>query len=116
MRWRTFCLLLLASNPAFAADQHGREMLEALAAQPAKAHGVPAGLVHRVIMRESRYIPRAVSRGTMALCKFVTRQRAEWATTDQRAAYSTRISISPTQCPTSQTPTALRVATRIVRS
>jgi hypothetical protein len=67
MRWRTFCLLLLASNPAFAADQHGREMLEALAAQHAKAHGVPAGLVHRVIMRESRYNPRAVSRGNYGL-------------------------------------------------
>ena len=44
-------------------------------------------------MRESRYNPRAMSRGNCGLIQFVTRQRAEWATTDQRAGYWTRISI-----------------------
>jgi len=33
----------------------------------AQANGVPPSLVHRVIMRESRYNPRAVSRGNYGL-------------------------------------------------
>jgi soluble lytic murein transglycosylase-like protein len=44
------------------------EGLHALIAQHAKANGIPADLVHRVIKRESRYNPRAVGRGgTMGL-------------------------------------------------
>ena len=35
--------------------------------QQASANGVPASLVHRVIMRESRYNPRAVSRGNYGM-------------------------------------------------
>jgi soluble lytic murein transglycosylase-like protein len=66
-RYSTLVVLLTASFPAVASDQHSREMLEALAAQHAKAHGVPVGLVHRVIMRESRYNPRAISRGNYGL-------------------------------------------------
>ena len=66
-RYCTLVALLTASFPAVASDQHGREMLEALAAQHAKAHGVPVGLVHRIIMRESRYNPRAMSRGNYGL-------------------------------------------------
>jgi len=37
--------------------------LDGLIAQHAKANGIPEDLVHRVIMRESRYNPRAVGRG-----------------------------------------------------
>lgn len=40
---------------------------EAMIAQHAGANGVPPSLVHRVIMRESRYNPRAVSAGNYGL-------------------------------------------------
>jgi len=38
-----------------------------LVAKHAAANGVPVSLVHRVIMRESRYNPRAVSRGNYGI-------------------------------------------------
>jgi len=38
-----------------------------LVASHAAANGVPAELVHRVIMRESRYNPRAVSKGNYGM-------------------------------------------------
>ena len=38
-----------------------------MVAQHAAANGVPASLVHRVIMRESRYNPRAVSSGNYGI-------------------------------------------------
>jgi soluble lytic murein transglycosylase-like protein len=38
-----------------------------MVAQHASANGVPVSLVHRVIMRESRYNPRAVSAGNYGL-------------------------------------------------
>jgi soluble lytic murein transglycosylase-like protein len=41
--------------------------LAAMAARHAQMNGVPESLVHRVIMRESRYNPRAVSRGNYGL-------------------------------------------------
>lgn len=50
--------LALLVDPA--AAQNG---YEGLVASHAAANGVPASLVHRVIMRESRYNPRAVGRG-----------------------------------------------------
>ena len=40
---------------------------EVLIAQHASANGVPPSLIHRVIMRESRYNPRAVSAGNYGL-------------------------------------------------
>jgi soluble lytic murein transglycosylase-like protein len=40
---------------------------EGMVAQQASANGVPASLIHRVIMRESRYNPRAVSAGNYGL-------------------------------------------------
>ncbi|MGE3990134.1 transglycosylase SLT domain-containing protein [Pseudorhodoplanes sp.] len=39
----------------------------ALVQSHAAAHGLPPSLVHRVIMRESRYNPRAVSKGNYGL-------------------------------------------------
>jgi soluble lytic murein transglycosylase-like protein len=54
--------LLAAASPA-AAQSSGREAYDALVAQHAAANGVPASLVHRVIVRESRYNPRAIGRG-----------------------------------------------------
>jgi len=53
--------------PAFALDLQ-RASLDDLIAQHAKANNVPESLVHRVIVRESRYNPRAIGRGgTMGL-------------------------------------------------
>ena len=40
---------------------------ESMIAQHASANGVPPSLIHRVIMRESRYNPRAVSAGNYGL-------------------------------------------------
>jgi soluble lytic murein transglycosylase-like protein len=55
------------AQPASALEAQ-KGALEALIAQHAKANAVPVDLVHRVIMRESRYNPRAVGRGgTMGL-------------------------------------------------
>jgi soluble lytic murein transglycosylase-like protein len=45
------------------ADENSRARLDALVATYAAANGVPESLVHRVIVRESRYNPRAVGRG-----------------------------------------------------
>jgi soluble lytic murein transglycosylase-like protein len=39
----------------------------AMVARHAAANGLPASLVHRVIMRESRYNPRAVSKGNYGM-------------------------------------------------
>jgi soluble lytic murein transglycosylase-like protein len=47
--------------------QDGQGAIAAMAARHAQANGVPESLVHRVIMRESRYNPRAVSRGNYGL-------------------------------------------------
>jgi soluble lytic murein transglycosylase-like protein len=44
-----------------------REEFASLVEAQASANGVPASLVHRVIMRESRYNPRAVSAGNYGL-------------------------------------------------
>jgi soluble lytic murein transglycosylase-like protein len=44
-----------------------RSQYAGLVEQHASANGVPASLVHRVIMRESRYNPRAVSAGNYGI-------------------------------------------------
>jgi soluble lytic murein transglycosylase-like protein len=49
-------------QPAVAQDA-SRAKLDALIASHAQANGVPASLVHRVVVRESRYRPGAVGRG-----------------------------------------------------
>ena len=46
-----------------ALDAPSRGEIERMAAQHARANNIPFELVHRVIMRESRYNPRAVGRG-----------------------------------------------------
>ena len=53
----------LISTSAFAQ----RSSYEAMAASHAAANGVPVSLVPRVIMRESRYNPRAVSKGNYGI-------------------------------------------------
>jgi len=55
------------SLPAFAAET-ARSQLDPLITAHANANGVPVALVHRVIMRESRYNPRLIGKGgTMGL-------------------------------------------------
>src|SRR6187402_397793 len=41
--------------------------LQSMAASHAAANGIPMSLMHRVIMRESRYNPRAVSKGNYGI-------------------------------------------------
>ncbi|MBI3434748.1 MAG: transglycosylase SLT domain-containing protein [Proteobacteria bacterium] len=53
--------LALVATPALA--QSSRAHIDTLIATHARANGVPESLVRRVIMRESRYNPRAVGRG-----------------------------------------------------
>lgn len=52
--------------PASAAET-SRATLDAMIAQHARANGVPAALVHRVVKRESNYNPRASSHGNLGL-------------------------------------------------
>ena len=51
------------AQPACAYDVKTRVDLEPLIVKHAAANNVPAALVHRIIIRESRYNPRAVGRG-----------------------------------------------------
>jgi soluble lytic murein transglycosylase-like protein len=44
-----------------------RSAYESLVAQHASANGIPASLVHRVIMRESRYNPHAMNAGNYGI-------------------------------------------------
>ena len=60
--------LTLASSVTEASDAARRASIDAMVSAHAKANGVPEELVHRVIVRESKYNPRAVGRGgTMGL-------------------------------------------------
>ena len=45
----------------------GRALYAEMVARHAAANGVPTSLVHRVIMRESRYNPRVVSKGNYGM-------------------------------------------------
>ena len=56
-------LQLVAFTESGAAQKAPPGNYEAMVAMHAAANGVPVSLVHRVIMRESRYNPRAVSHG-----------------------------------------------------
>jgi soluble lytic murein transglycosylase-like protein len=47
--------------------QDSRGTFAAMVSRHAQANGLPESLVHRVIVRESRYNPRAVSRGNYGL-------------------------------------------------
>jgi soluble lytic murein transglycosylase-like protein len=58
--WLTAMATLFASPPA-AAQQ--RAQFDALVATHARANNVPEALVHRVIVRESKYHPELVGRG-----------------------------------------------------
>jgi soluble lytic murein transglycosylase-like protein len=60
LAWLTGVAMLPFAHPAQAAG-HGE--YDALVAGQAQANGVPEALVHRVIVRESRYQPYLVGRG-----------------------------------------------------
>jgi soluble lytic murein transglycosylase-like protein len=55
------------SGPRFGYGTGQRSQLQGLVEQEASANGVPASLVHRVIMRESGYNPRAANAGNYGL-------------------------------------------------
>lgn len=57
------CACALQPVLANGARTDGKGGLEALISMHAKANNVPEDLVHRVVIRESRYNPRAVGRG-----------------------------------------------------
>lgn len=56
-------LLALAPMIALAQPASAQNQYDAMIAAHAAANGVPVSLVHRVIVRESRYNPRAIGRG-----------------------------------------------------
>ena len=67
---RLFCAAALSgcfAVSAFAAPRLSAEQYDALVAQYAKAHGLPEKLIHRVIMRESRYNAAARNRSYWGL-------------------------------------------------
>ena len=66
IRLTVFSLCLSAAALAGPA-QANEGAYSSLVASHAAAHGLPPSLVHRVIMRESRYNPRAVSKGNYGM-------------------------------------------------
>src|SRR3954449_9747452 len=74
--WQPFGGAIAMSEPWNAQSRAPRIALDAtpgqgayaeMVARHAAANGVPVSLVHRVIMRESRYNPRAVSKGNYGM-------------------------------------------------
>jgi hypothetical protein len=64
---RSSILLVPAACLAFAQPANANSAYQGMVAQHAAANGLPVSLVHRVIMRESRYNPRAVSKGNFGI-------------------------------------------------
>ena len=64
---RSSILLVPLAWLALGQSANASEAYQALVAQHAAANGLPVSLVHRVIMRESRYNPRAVSKGNYGI-------------------------------------------------
>ena len=56
-----------ARAPRAARETAGQGAYSEMVQRHAAANGIPASLVHRVIMRESRYNPRAVSKGNYGM-------------------------------------------------
>jgi soluble lytic murein transglycosylase-like protein len=66
-RMTTLAALAAMFFPFAAVAQDVPAAYQAMVARHAAANGLPASLVHRVIMRESRYRPRAVSKGNYGI-------------------------------------------------
>ena len=63
-RWLTLGFSAAVAAIAFACDaQAGKSDYDAMVAKHASANHVPAALVHRVIMRESKYHPELIGHG-----------------------------------------------------
>jgi soluble lytic murein transglycosylase-like protein len=62
-----FAAGLIAAGLMPMSGASANEAYSALVQSHAAAHGLPPALVHRVIMRESRYNPRAVSKGNYGM-------------------------------------------------
>lgn len=60
-------VLILASATVAQAGSGRNAAYDGMIARHAKANNVPESLVHRVVMRESRYNPRAVSKGNYGM-------------------------------------------------
>jgi soluble lytic murein transglycosylase-like protein len=67
IRTSMFSIGMLAAILTPQASADASEAYSGLVARHAAAHGLPPALVHRVIMRESRYNPRAVSKGNYGM-------------------------------------------------
>ena len=69
MRISAFCFSSIVACPlTINIPQAGAgSVYDGMIAAQAEANGVPVSLIHRVIMRESRYNPRAVSGGNYGL-------------------------------------------------
>lgn len=67
IRVSIFSLGIIAAGLIPMSGASANEAYSALVHRHAAAHGLPPSLVHRVIMRESRYNPRAVSKGNYGI-------------------------------------------------
>ena len=67
MRASLFSLGVIAAGLIPMSGASANEAYSGLVQRHAAAHGLPPSLVHRVIMRESRYNPRAVSKGNYGM-------------------------------------------------
>lgn len=67
IRASLFSLGIIAAGLIPMSGASANEAYSALVQRHAAAHGLPPSLVHRVIMRESRYNPRAVSKGNYGM-------------------------------------------------
>jgi soluble lytic murein transglycosylase-like protein len=86
--------MLLVSPQAFAQQ---RAQYDALVAAHARANNVPEALVHRIIVRESRYRPDVVGRGgAIGLMQISSRPRAASVTPATPRACAIPIPIWPT--------------------
>src|SRR5450759_686294 len=89
-------LAAIAVLPFSQTAQAQRADYDALVASHARANGVPEALVHRVIVRESRYQPHLVGRGgTIGLMQISSRPRAASATPATRPGCAIPTPISP---------------------
>lgn len=58
-----FAVLAASSLPAATAAAQDASAYRSMVERHASANGIPPEMVHRIIMRESRYNPRAIGRG-----------------------------------------------------
>ena len=67
IRFLTLAATLVLATSSLQAQTPERARIDEAIARIARTHGVPEALVHRIVLRESRYAPRLVSRGHYGL-------------------------------------------------